>query len=113
MQGRDYLSFLNMAGAVSSILALLLTLSQNATFSIALKVFVAIVFFVASAGVFGAGAYYLRRIWIKSTYWPFLLLFWLVSGMLICFISALVAAVSYFAVDSLIYLFKSAVENIN
>ena len=59
-------------------------------------------FFVASAGVFGAGANYLRRIWIKSTYWPYHLFFWLVSGMLICFISALVAAVSYVAVSGLI-----------
>lgn len=44
MQGQDYLSFLNIAEAVSSILALLLTLSQNATFAVALKVFVAIFF---------------------------------------------------------------------
>ena len=47
MQGKDYLSFLNIVGAVSSILALLLTLSQNDTFAIALKVFVAIVFFLS------------------------------------------------------------------
>lgn len=44
MRGKEYISFINVAGAVSSILALVLTLSQNVTIAFVIKSLVAIVF---------------------------------------------------------------------
>ena len=66
MKGKDYLAFLNVAGAVSSILALVLTLSQNATIAFAIKALVSVVFFIATTGTLGAFAYSLNKKFIKS-----------------------------------------------
>lgn len=45
IKGKDYLSFLNVAGAVCSILALLLTLSQNVTIAFVIKALSISIFF--------------------------------------------------------------------
>lgn len=113
MKGKDYLAFLNLAGAVSSILALLLTLSQNVTFAIIIKSLVAIVFFIATAGTLGGFAYSLRKKIIKSDYWPYHLLYWLILGMSIIFIALLVAASSYLLTTGLIHMFTDVIDDIN
>lgn len=112
MKSIYYLDFLNIAGSVSSILALLLTLSQNVTIAVILKSLVAIVFFIATTGTLGYIAYNLNKRFIKSDYWSFHLLYWLVSVMLIIFISLFVAAISYNAATALIEMFTSIIHSI-
>jgi len=116
MKGKDYLAFLNLAGAVSSILALLLTLSQNVTFAIVIKSLVAIVFFIATIGTLGRFAYLFNKEIIKSNYWPYHLLYWLIIGMLIIILALIVADLSYQLTTVLIGLFSSTivdVKNVN
>ena len=57
MTGKDYLAFFNIAGAMSSILALILTLSQNLTVAIVMESVVAVAFFIATVGTLGAFAF--------------------------------------------------------
>ena len=54
MNTKDYLLFLNVAGSVCSILALMLTLSQNITFALCVEALIAVAFFIATAGTLGA-----------------------------------------------------------
>lgn len=112
MKGKDYLAFLNLAGAVCSILALLLTLSQNVTIAIVLKSLVAIVFFIAMIGTLGAFAYNLRKRFIKSEYWPYHLLYWLVLGMAIIFASLFIAAISFNTTKVLMDLFADIIQSV-
>ena len=112
MKGKDYLAFLNIAGAVSSILALLVTLSQNVTIAMVLKSLVAIVFFIATTGTLGAFAYNLNKRSIKSEYWPYHLLYWLVLGMAIVFASLFVAAISFNTTKVLMDLFSDIIHSI-
>lgn len=112
MRGKDYISFLNVAGAVSSILALLLTLSQNVTIAIVLKSLVAIVFFIASSGTLGAIAYNLNKNYIKTDYWPYHLFYWLVLGMAIIFVSLIISSISYLLMSGLIQLFTGFIDDI-
>jgi hypothetical protein len=112
MKGKDYLVFINIAGAVCSILALFLTLSQNMTIAIVLKSLVAIVFFIATAGTIGAFAYSLNKKFIKSDYWPYHLLYWLIIGMTILFVSLFVAAVSYNTTTVLLEMFTSIIHSV-
>ena len=112
MKGKDYLSFLNIAGAVCSILALLLTLSQNVTIAMVLTSLVAIVFFIATTGTLGAFAYNLNRRFIKSEYWPYHLLYWLILGMAIVFVSMFIAAVSYNTTTALMDMFASIIQSV-
>ena len=112
MKGKDYLALLNIAGAVCSILALLLTLSQNVTIAMVLKSLVAIVFFIATTGTLGAFAYNLNKRFIKSEYWPYHLLYWLVLGMAIIFASLLIAAISYMLTTALVDMFTSIIRSV-
>lgn len=110
MKGKNYLAFLNIAGAVCSILALLLTLSQNVTIAMVLKSLVAIVFFIATTGTLGAFAYNLNKWFIMSEYWPYHLLYWLVLGMAIIFTSLLIAVISYMLTTALIDMFADVIH---
>ena len=112
MKGKDYLAFLNVAGAVSSILALLLTLSQNVTIALVIKALVSIVFFIAAAGTLGAFAYNINKRFIKSEYWPYHLLYWLILGMAIIFLSLLIATISYMLTAVLVQLFVDTIGDI-
>lgn len=112
MQGKDYISFLNVAGAVCSILALLLTLSQNVTIAFVIKSFVAIVFFIATTGTLGAVAHNLNKWLIKSEYWPYHLLYWLVFGMAIIFVSLMIASIGYLLSSGLVQIFTGFIHDI-
>lgn len=112
MRGKDYISFLNVAGAVSSILALLLTLSQNVTIALVIKSLVAIVFFIASTGTLGAFAHNFNKKFIKTDYWPYHLFYWLVLGMAIIFISLIISAISYLLTSGLVQLFIGSIDDI-
>lgn len=112
MRGKDYMSFLNVAGAVSSILALLLALSQNVTIALVIKSLVAIVFFIASTGTLGAFAHILNKKFIKIDYWPYHLFYWLVLGMAIIFISLIISAISYLLTSGLVQLFIGSIDDI-
>lgn len=112
MRGKDYISFLNVAGAVSSILALLLALSQNVTIALVIKSLVAIVFFIASTGTLGAFAHILNKKFIKKNYWPYHLFYWLVLGMAIIFISLIISAISYLLTSGLVQLFIGSIDDI-
>lgn len=112
MKGKDYLSFLNVAGAVCSILALLLTLSQNVTIAFVIKALGAIVFFIATTGTLGALAYSLNKRSIKSEYWPYHLLYWMTLGMAIIFLSLVIASVSYMLTSALIQIFADLMNEI-
>lgn len=111
MRGKDYISFLNVAGAISSILALLLTLAQNVTIALVIKSLVSIVFFIATTGTLGAFADNLNKKYIKSDYWPFHLLYWLVLGMAILFTSLMIAAISYLLTSGLVQLFTGCIND--
>ncbi len=109
MNRKDYLSFLNVAGSVSSILALLLTLSTNVTFALGIEILVAIAFFIATSGVLGGYAYRLNKWLINSNKWMidgdnmcYHLLFWLVSGLLIICISAFFSAIGFYVTRSIL-----------
>lgn len=108
MKGKDYLAFLNVAGAVCSILALLLTLSKNVTIALVLKSLVVIVFFIATAGTLAAFAYNLNKKYLKSDYWPYHLLYWLGLGMVILILSMMISGISY-GVTTLIFDFFSLI----
>ncbi len=112
MKGKDYLAFLNLAGAVSSILALLLTLSQNVTFAIIIKSLVAILFFIATVGTLGGVAYSFSKKIVKSDYWPCHLSYWLFWGMIIVIIAFFVALFAYMISSWFVYLFNSAIDEI-
>ena len=112
MKGKDYLFFLNVAGAVSSILALLLTLSQNVTIAFVIKALVSIVFFIATTGTLGAFAYSINKRIIKSEYWPYHLLYWMILGMAIIFISLIISAISYLLTSGLVQLFIGSMDDI-
>ena len=112
MCGRDYISFLNVAGAISSILALLLTLSQNVTIALVIKSFVSIVFFIATTGTLGAFAYNLNKKFVKSSYWPYHLFYWLVLGMAILFVSLIIASIGYLLTTGLLQIFTSCINDI-
>lgn len=112
MKGKDYLAFLNIAGAICSILALLLTLSQNVTIAMVLKSLMAIVFFIATTGTLGAFAYNLNKRFIKSEYWPYHMLYWLILGMAIIFASLFIAAISYNATTALMDMFTSIIHSV-
>ena len=112
MKGKDYLAFLNIAGAICSILALLLTLSQNVTIAMVLKSLIAIVFFIATTGTLGAFAYNLNKRFIKSEYWPYHMLYWLILGMTIIFASLFIAAISYNATTALMDMFTSIIHSV-
>ena len=112
MKGKDYLAFLNVAGAVSSILALLLTLSQNVTIAFVIKALVSIVFFIATTGTFGAFAYNINKRFIKSEYWPYHLLYWMILGMAIVFFSLIIASISYMLTTGLIQIFLGMINDI-
>lgn len=113
MRGKDYISFLNVAGAVSSILALVLTLSQNVTIALVIKSLVAIVFFIATTGTLGALAHRLNKVFVTTDYWPCHLLYWLVLGMAIIFVSFIVSSIGYMLTAFLIDLFISFIDSIN
>ena len=112
MRGKDYIAYVNIAGAVSSILALLLTLSQNDSFAFVLKLLVAIAFFIATAGTLGVFACRFKRWLITDPKWPYVFLFWLVIGMGIAFASLLFAVIGFFLMDTFIFLFSSAIHDI-
>lgn len=112
MKGKDYLAFLNVAGAVCSILALVLTLSQNATVAFVIKALVSIVFFIATAGTLGAFAYSLNKKYIKSEYWPYHLLYWLTLGMAIIFASLVIASIGYILTEALVLIFAGVMKDI-
>lgn len=112
MKGKDCLFFLNVAGAVSSILALLLTLSQNVTIAMVLKSLVAIVFFIATTGTLGSFAYNLNKRFIKSEYWPYHLLYWLVLGMAIVYVSLFMAVISYNTTKALMDMFSDVIQSV-
>ena len=109
---KKYMSFLNVAGAVSSILALIVTLSQNVTIALVLKSLVAIVFFIASTGTLGAIAHNLRKKFIKTDYWPYHLFYWLILGMAIIFVSFLISSLSYLLTAGLVQLFTGFIDDI-
>ena len=111
-RGKDYISYINIGGAVSSILALLLTLSQNDSFAFVLKSLVAIAFFIATAGTLGMFSYRFRKWLIVVPKWPYVFLYWLVIGMGIAFVSLLFAVIGYFLINSFIYLFSTAIHDI-
>ena len=112
MKGKDYLAFLNVAGAVSSILALLLTLSMNVTIAFVIKALVSVVFFIATTGTLGNFAYNINKRFIKSDYWPYHLLYWMILGMAIIFISLIIASISYMLTTGLIQIFSSIIKDI-
>ena len=112
MTGKDYLAILNLAGAVSSILALMLTLSQNVTMAVVIESLIAVVFFIATAGTLGAFAHKIEK-HIKTSYWPYHLLFWMVFGMAIIFVSLMVASIGYMLTTAFIYMFTGAIQEIN
>ncbi len=112
MKSKEYLAFLNVAGAVSSILALLLTLSQNVTIAFMIKALVSIVFFIATTGTLGAFAYNLNKRFIKSEYWPYHLLYWMILGMTIIFFSLIIASVSYMLTTALVQIFAGMINDI-
>ena len=101
-----------MQGGVCSILALLLTLSQNVTIAMVLKSLVAIVFFIATTGTLGAFAYNLNKRFIKSEYWPYHLLYWLVLGMAIVFASLFIAAISFNTTKVLMDMFSDVIQGV-
>lgn len=113
MSGKDYISFLNVAGAVSSILALVLTLSQNVTIAFVIKSLVAIVSFIATTGTLGALAHRLNKVLVTTDYWPYHLLYWLVLGMAIIFASLVISSIGYMLTTLLIDLFISFIDSIN
>lgn len=112
MRGKEYISFLNIAGAICSILALLLTLSRNVTIALVLKSLVAIVFFIATAGTLGNFAYSLNTKIIKTDYWPYHLLYWLVLGMAIIWMSYMISSLGYIFTSGLIQLFTGSIDDI-
>ena len=112
MKGKDYLAFLNVAGAVSSILALVLTLSQNATIAFVIKALVSVVFFIATTGTLGAFAYSLNKKFIKSEYWPYHLLYWMILGMAIIFASLVIASFGYMLTSGFVQIFLGMINNI-
>lgn len=112
MKGKDYLAFLNVAGAVSSILALVLTLSQNATIAFVIKALVSVVFFIATTGTLGAFAYSLNKKIIKSEYWPYHLLYWMVMGMAIIFASLIIASIGYLLTAALVQIFAGMIKDV-
>lgn len=111
MSAKDYLLFLNVAGSVCSILALLLTLSQNVTFALCVEALIAVAFFIATAGTLGALAYKLEKTFIKDDYWPYHWLFWLVFGMAIAFASLMVASAGFMFAAGFIHLGISAIHD--
>lgn len=113
MTGKDYLAFLNLAGAVCSILALILTLSQNVTMAIVIESLVAVVFFIATAGTLGAFARKLEKWIIGTSYWPYHLLFWMILGMAIAFASLMIASIGYMLTAGFIHMFTGAIQDIN
>lgn len=112
MKGKDYLAFLNVAGAVSSILALVLTLSQNATIAFVIKALVSVVFFIATTGTIGAFAYNLNKKFIKSEYWPYHLLYWMILGMAIIFASLVIASFGYMLTSGFVQIFLGMINDI-
>lgn len=111
MSTKDYMLFLNVAGSVCSILALMLTISQNVTFALCVEALIAVVFFIATAGTLGALAYKLERVFIKENYWPFHLLFWLTFGLAIAFASLMVASAGFMFTAGFIHLGISAIHD--
>lgn len=112
MKGKDYLAFLNVAGAVSSILALVLTLSQDATIAFVIKALVSVVFFIATTGTLGAFAYSLNKRFVKSEYWPYHLLYWMAMGMAIIFTSLVIASFGYMLTSGLVQIFSGIINDI-
>lgn len=113
MTGKDYLAFLNIAGAVCSILALMLTLSQNVTMAIVIESFIAVIFFIATVGTLGAFARKFEKWIIGTSYWPYHLLFWMILGMAIAFASLIIASIGYMFTAGFIHLFTGAIRDIN
>lgn len=113
MTGKDYLTFLNIAGVVCSILALMLTLSQNVTMAIVVESLVAVVFFIATAGTLGAFAHKFEKWIIVTSYWPYHLLFWMAFGMAIAFASFIIASIGYMFTAGFIHMFTEAIRDIN
>lgn len=112
IRGKDYIAYVNIAGAVSSILALLLTLSQNVSFAFVIEALVAIAFFIATAGTLILLACRLKK-WLKlDSKWPYVFLFWLIIGMGIAFAALIFAALGYFFTNSFVYLFSTAIQDI-
>lgn len=112
MNKREYLSYLNVAGAISSILALFLTISQNNSFAFIIKVLVAISFFVATAGTLAAWANWLRVRIIKEPKWSYNMLFWLLAAALIISVSFAVASVSFILTSGCFQLWRDMIQSI-
>ena len=111
MNGKDYVAILNVTGAVCSILALLLTLSQNVTFALVVEALISIAFFIGTAGVLGGYALKFNR-WLYIKYWYSHLLYWLVLGLGIVFLSSLVAAVGFMSTSAILNLGLDAIEGL-
>lgn len=111
MRGKDYVAFLNVAGAVCSILALLLTLSQNVTFALVVEALFAVAFFIGAAGLLGGYALKLNR-WLYISNWYTNMLYWLVLGLGIVFLSAIVASLGFMATRGLLDIGLDAIEGL-
>ena len=112
MQGNRYIEGLNIVGAVCSILALMITLSRNPTFELVIKIFFVILFVIAIGGVLYRWADNVRRLWIKSSYWPYSLTFWLVAFVISVIILMFVGAAAYYLADMFFEVMGSIFKNI-
>ncbi len=112
MQDNRYIEGLNIVGAVCSILALMITLSRNPTFELIIKIFFVILFIIAVGGVLYRWADNVRRLWIKSSYWPYSLTFWLVSFIIIVIILMFVGGTAYYLADMFFEAMGSIFKNL-
>ena len=109
---KDFLIFLNIAGAVSSILALMLTVAQNADLAFIIKALFSVLFFIAAFGTCLAIFKELCAKIIKRDYWPYYLLFWLVVGSLIIIISFIIASLGLLIITGFIQIGSGIVNDI-
>ena len=112
MQDKKYIEGLNIVGALCSILALMITLSRNPTFELVIEIFVVILFVIAVGGVLYRWADNIRRLWIKSSYWPYFLTFWLVSFVISVIILIFVGTTAYYLAEMFFEVMGSIFKNL-
>jgi len=115
MKSNNYLAYLNIAGALSSILALILTLAQNETVTNIIEYCVSVVFFVAVMGFLISLAKKLKMYLSKFfsfDYWSINLLYKCVAGVIILFASFIGGVLGYLFSSWFFYMFNSFVESV-